>query len=166
MHNANSIPIILISLTNKNVALIFCRLLLLKARINMHETSKSWAGFLSFFLTMPAKITNKILWLVLPQAIASLSSNVFREVSQRKVDFLQTWVLIKQIVSTRVKTLRNTNLVASRHIKRGKISLLVDARCSKTLLLKVPNIFFFITLQKHHSVWVKALSNNFSTEFT
>ena len=90
MHNAHSIPIILISLTNKNVALIFCRLLLLKARINMHETSKSWAGFLSFFLTMPAKITNKILWLVLPQAIASLSSNVFREVSQRKVDFLQT----------------------------------------------------------------------------
>ena len=56
----------------------------------MHETSKSWAGFFKYFLTMPAKITNKTLWLVLPQAIASLSSDVSREVRQPKVDFLQT----------------------------------------------------------------------------
>ena len=33
-----------------------------------------------------------------------------------------------QIVSTRVKTLSNSNLVASRHIKREKISLPVDVR--------------------------------------
>ena len=37
-----------------------------------------------------------------------------------------------QIVSIRVKTLSNTNLVASRHIKREKRSLPVDFRRSKT----------------------------------
>ena len=49
--------------------------------------------FQVFFLTMPAKITDKTLWLVLPEAIGSLSSDVFREVRQPKVDFLQTWVV-------------------------------------------------------------------------
>ena len=37
-----------------------------------------------------------------------------------------------QIVSIRVKTLSNTNLMASRHIKREKRSLPVDVRRSKT----------------------------------
>ena len=49
------------------------------------------------------------------------------------LDFEQTF---GQIVSIRVRTLSNTNLVVQRHIKRGKISLPVDARHSKTLLLK------------------------------
>ena len=39
-----------------------------------------------------------------------------------------------QIVSIRVKTLSNTNLVTSRHIKREKRPLPVDMRRSKTSL--------------------------------
>ena len=45
-----------------------------------------------------------------------------------------------QIISIRVKTLRNTNLVASRCFKMKKTSLPVDMRRSKTPLLKLPNI--------------------------
>ena len=44
-----------------------------------------------------------------------------------------------QIVSIRVKKLSNTNMVASRLIKREKGSLPVDVRRSKTSLLKLPN---------------------------
>ena len=44
-----------------------------------------------------------------------------------------------QIMSVRVKTLSNKNVVESRHIKREfKASLLVNVRCSKTSLLKFP----------------------------
>ena len=39
----------------------------------------------------------------------------------------------------RVKTLCKTNLVASRYIKREKVPLPVDARGSKTPLLKLHN---------------------------
>ena len=39
----------------------------------------------------------------------------------------------------RVKTLRKTNLAPSRYIKREKVSLPIDARGSKTPLLKLPN---------------------------
>ena len=46
--------------------------------------------------------------------------------------------ILGQIVSLRVRTLSNTNLVASRHIKREKGSLPVDVRRSKTSLLNVP----------------------------
>ena len=45
-----------------------------------------------------------------------------------------------QIVSVRMKTLGNINKVASRLIKRGKGSLPVDVRRSKTSLLKLPNM--------------------------
>ena len=38
-----------------------------------------------------------------------------------------------------MKTLSNTNLVASWHFKKEKASLLVDERRSKTSLLKLPN---------------------------
>jgi len=44
-----------------------------------------------------------------------------------------------QIVSIRIKTLGNTNMVASMLIKREKGSVPVDVRCSKTSLLKFPN---------------------------
>ena len=47
--------------------------------------------------------------------------------------------ILGQIVSVRVKTLSNTNMVASRHLKREKGSLPVDVRGSKTSLLKLPN---------------------------
>ena len=43
-----------------------------------------------------------------------------------------------QIVFKREKKPSNTSLLASRHIKREKASLLVDVRRSKTSLLKVP----------------------------
>ena len=46
--------------------------------------------------------------------------------------------ILGQIVSIRVKTLSNKNLVASWHIKREKSSLPVDVRRSKTSLLKFP----------------------------
>ena len=45
-----------------------------------------------------------------------------------------------QIISIIVKTLRNTNLVASRCLKVKKTSVPVDMRRSKTPLLKLPNI--------------------------
>ena len=38
----------------------------------------------------------------------------------------------------RGKALKNTNLVASRHIRRENASLPVDVRHSKTSLLKLP----------------------------
>ena len=50
------------------------------------------------------------------------------------LDFEQ---IFGQFVSVRVKTLSNTNLVASRHIKREKGSLPVDVRSSKTSLLPI-----------------------------
>ena len=43
-----------------------------------------------------------------------------------------------QVFSIRVKTISNTILLAPWHIKRGKSSLPVDERRSKTLLLKLP----------------------------
>ena len=46
--------------------------------------------------------------------------------------------LFRQIVSKRVKTSSNTNLVASRFIKRENSSLPVDVRRSKTSLLELP----------------------------
>ena len=47
--------------------------------------------------------------------------------------------LLGQLVSIIVKTLRNTNLGASRCFKMKKTSLPVDVRRSKTPLLKLPN---------------------------
>ena len=44
-----------------------------------------------------------------------------------------------QIVSVRVKSLSNTDLVSSRHIKREKGSLQVYVRRPKTTLLKLPD---------------------------
>ena len=45
--------------------------------------------------------------------------------------------IFQQIVSVREKTLKNTNLVKSRHIIRENPSLPVDLCCSKTSLLKL-----------------------------
>ena len=60
-----------------------------------------------------------------------------------------------QIVSIRVETLCNTNMVASRLVKREKGSLPVDVRRSKTSLLKLPNYCALIrrrSIQKVYSV--------------
>ena len=63
---------------------------------------------------------------------------------QTDVAFLQSWgayltiFVFPKIVSLREKTLKNTNLVPSRHFKRVKDSLPVDMHYSKTSLLKLP----------------------------
>ena len=59
----------------------------------------------------------------------STGSEVFALFSR---DFEQ---ILGHTVSLRIKTLSNTNSIASKHIKREKGSLLVDVRRSKTLLL-------------------------------
>ena len=56
------------------------------------------------------------------------------------LDFEQ---IFGQIVSIRVRTLNNTNLVVSRHIKREKSSLPVEVRRSKASLLKLPSNCYF-----------------------
>ena len=77
--------------------------------------------------------------------LASLSNNIF----ERRMttgnglfalfdsDFEQ---ILEQIDSLRAKTLSNTNLVASRHIKGEKGSLPFDVRRLKMLLFKLPNL--------------------------
>ena len=57
-----------------------------------------------------------------------------------------------QIIFMREKTLKNTNLVVSRHIKRENGSLPVDVHRSKTFLLKLP-IVKSIPLQLFMSLW-------------
>ena len=59
----------------------------------------------------------------------SIGSEVFALFSR---DFEQ---ILGHTVSLRIKTLSNTNSMASKHIKREKGSLPVDVRRSKTLLL-------------------------------
>ena len=56
--------------------------------------------------------------------------------------FAQTCGLI---VFIRVETVSNSNLVASRHIKREKTSLHVDEHHSKTSLLKLPYKYYIMT---------------------
>ena len=58
------------------------------------------------------------------------------------MDFLHSWAVVlgqifRQIVSIRVMTLINTNVVASRHIKREEVLLPVAVRRSKTPELKL-----------------------------
>ena len=57
------------------------------------------------------------------------------------MDFLHSWAVVlgqifRQIVSIRVMTLINTNVVASRHIKREEVLLLVAVCRSKMPQLK------------------------------
>jgi len=66
---------------------------------------------------------------------ASTGSELFELLGR---DFEKSLV---QVVFTRVKTLSNTNLVASRLIKREKGSLPVSVRHPKTALLKLPIIY-------------------------
>ena len=83
--------------------------------------------------------------LAVMDTIGSLSSDVFERRTSTgngrfallSRDFEQ---IFGQIVSVRIKTLGNINTVVSRLIKRGKGSLPVDVRRSKTSLLKLPNL--------------------------
>ena len=63
------------------------------------------------------------------------------------MDFLHSWAVVlgqifRQIVSIRVMTLINTNVVASRHIKREEVLLPVAVRRSKTPELHFTNYRF------------------------
>ena len=95
--------------------------------------------------------------------LGSLSSDVFERRTSTgsglfalfSLDFEQ---IFEQNVSLRVKTLSNTNLVASRYIKREKHSLPVDVRRSKTSLVKLPIIWLsqqvlLISSIKVYRVW-------------
>ena len=58
------------------------------------------------------------------------------------MDFLHSWAVVlgqifRQIVSIRVMTLINTNVMASRHIKREEVSLPVAVHRSKMPELKL-----------------------------
>ena len=76
--------------------------------------------------------------------IGSLSSDVFERRTSTESGHFQLLsrdfqLTFGQIVSIRVKKkLSNTNLVASRHIKREKGSLPLDVRRSKMYFLKLP----------------------------
>ena len=64
--------------------------------------------------------------------------------------------ILGQVVSLRVTTLGNTNLKASRRIKREKGSHPVDVRRSKTSPLKLPNVVLLSLLNlrgAHNSEW-------------
>ena len=60
--------------------------------------------------------------------MGSLSNDVLSDARQLEVDFLESWAVILNevpsrswyLVSIRIKTLSNTNLVTSRHIKRDE----------------------------------------------
>ena len=67
----------------------------------------------------------------------NLSKDVFERGTSTGSGFAH---FLGQLVSIIVKTLRNTNLGASRCFKMKKTSLPVDVRRSKTPLLKLPNI--------------------------
>ena len=56
----------------------------------------------------------------------------------RHLWFYDRGMIFGKIVSTRIKTLTNKNLVASRHIIRETASVLVDVLRSKMPLLKLP----------------------------
>ena len=51
--------------------------------------------------------------------------------------------ILGQIFSIRVKTVSHTDFVASKYITRGKGSLPVDVRRTKTCLLRLPNVNAF-----------------------
>ena len=88
------------------------------------------------------------------------------------MDFLHHWgaVWLKLSGKSSLKEKRNSAiqvLLASRHIKREKASLPVDARRSKTSLLKVPNVVrLFLCRSDEATVMAKQLSTANSTPFS
>ena len=77
--------------------------------------------------------------------IGSLSNNVFERRTSTGSGLFSFFdggfaQIFSQIASIKVKKLRNTNFISSRHVKRENTSLPVDVRRSKTSLLKFPNV--------------------------
>ena len=82
---------------------------------------------------------------VYAEIIGSLSNNVFERRMSTGSGLFSFFdggfpQIFSQIASIKVKKLRNTNFISSRHVKRENTSLPVDVRRSKTSLLKLPNI--------------------------
>ena len=81
---------------------------------------------------------------VYAEIIGSLSNNVFERRMSTGSGLFSFFdggfpQIFSQIASIKVKKLRNTNFISSRHVKRENTSLPVDVRRSKTSLLKLPN---------------------------
>ena len=75
--------------------------------------------------------------------LGSLSNNVFERRTSTGSGLFSFFdggfaQIFSQIASIKVKKLRNTNFISSRHVKRENTSLPVDVRRSKTSLLKLP----------------------------
>ena len=88
---------------------------------------------------------NKILITIARFILGSLSNNVFERRTSTGSGFFSFFdggfaQIFSQIASIKVKKLRNTNFISSRHVKRENTSLPVDVRRSKTSLLKLPTI--------------------------
>ena len=82
--------------------------------------------------------------------IGSLTKTIFeRRMSTGSASFAFLDIVLAQtcglIVFIRVKKLTNSNLVASRPIKREKTSFQLDKPHSKTFLLKLPNKYYIMT---------------------
>ena len=98
------------------------------------------AGQLLVIFFLSPVIVPEVFAKVATPTILSFSSDVFERRTSTGSgvfalfgrDFEQ---ILGHIVSLRINTLSNTNLVASNHIKRKKGSLRVDVRRSKALLL-------------------------------
>ena len=93
-------------------------------------------------LTLVQRRNRKQPWRCAERLKGARPATFLSDAREPKVDLLNSWAVILnkffvQIISIRVKTPSNTNLVAPRHIKREKGSLLVDLRRSKTALLKL-----------------------------
>ena len=71
-------------------------------------------------------------------------------ITDHQLDFTNTIIH----VFVRVKTLRNTNYVASRYITREKGSLPFDVRRSKTSLLKLHTTMQFLCLTSSQGPWM------------
>ena len=70
--------------------------------------------------------------------IRSLCKGVSEQLtSTGSVGILNSWAALLGVISIIVNTLRNTNLLASRHMKMEMASLPVDLRSSRTLVLKL-----------------------------
>ena len=87
------------------------------------------------------RVTRKVIGTL----IGGLSNNVFERRTSTVSGLFSFFdggfaQIFSQNASIKVKKLRNTNFISSRHVKRENTSLPVDVRRSKTSLLKLPKI--------------------------
>ena len=132
-----------------NQVVVVCEKLFQKVESSSTCCNKTWFTRCAFYRTRQTSFAaSEVIpvYGVTPALLGSLSSDVFERRTSTgsgrfallSRDFKQ---IFGQIVSIRIKTLGKTNTVASRLIKRGKGSLRVDVRRSKTSLLKLAIIY-------------------------